>query len=265
LRFAGVSKTIPSVERSIRRRRQERAGGSVRNRIGLSAFWAGLILSAAAAYQIYEGWSSQRNALAELERQRLLRVAAEPRSDLPDLPALPVRSSFSSYSAGFPSFPVIQLQPVRPMPRPLVGDVIGRLRIPGANIDLAVFEGVSDDVLRRGPGHVPGTGLPTGSSNCVIAAHRDSFFRPLRKVKVGDRLFLTGETGEEREYRLAHSKIVSPQQVSVMAPTPTDQVTLVTCYPFDYIGPAPYRMVWQALPVSSEARLDERPTAENSP
>ena len=156
-----------------------------------------------------------------------------------------------------PSIP--EPPPVEAIPQPLMGDLVGRIRIPRANMDLAVFEGVSEDVLRRGPGHVPGTGLPTGGSNCVIAAHRDSFFRPLRRLKVGDRLYLTGETGDEREYRLARSQIVSPEEISVMAPTPTDQVTLVTCYPFDFIGRAPYRMVmvWQPLPETSEEKFAE--------
>jgi sortase A len=125
-------------------------------------------------------------------------------------------------------------------------------------MDLAVFEGVSADVLRRGPGHVPGTGLPTQGRNCVIAGHRDSFFRRLADVKVGDRVFLTGEEGE-REYRLTRRRVVSPTEISVLAPTEAEQVTLVTCYPFTWIGPAPYRIVWQALPVASVAKLAEGP------
>ncbi len=259
-----MSSSVPSFARSDARRRQrEHAGGSIRRGIGLIAFWAGTLLAGTAAYQIFEGWSSQRNALAVLENQRLKKRAPQSSELRSELPPLPIASSFQSEASDTPLVPAPT--PVKPLARPLVGDLVGRIRIPGADLDLAVFEGVSEDILRRGPGHVPGTGLPTGGSNCVIAAHRDSFFRPLRKVKVGDRLFLTGETGEEREYRLAHSQIVSPDQVGVMAPTPTDQVTLVTCYPFDFIGRAPYRIVWQALPVDSEERLAEGPRSDNSP
>ena len=140
-------------------------------------------------------------------------------------------------------------------PAPAPGDLVGRIRIPRVGIDLAVFEGVSSDVLRRGPGHVPGTALPTAGSNCVISGHRDSFFRRMAGVKAGDSVFLSGEGGE-REYRLVDYRLVSPTEVEVLAPTDGEQLTLVTCYPFRWIGPAPRRLVWRALPAESGA---ERP------
>ena len=140
-------------------------------------------------------------------------------------------------------------------PAPADGDIVGRIRIPRVGIDLAVFEGVTPDILRKGPGHVPGTALPTSGSNCVITAHRDSFFRKLADVRVGDAVFLSNEEGE-REYRLTRRRVVSPREVGVMAPTEEEQVTLVTCYPFRWIGPAPYRLVWQALPAASSVRTE---------
>ena len=118
-----------------------------------------------------------------------------------------------------------------------------------------MFEGVTEEVLRKGPGHVPGTALPTAGSNCVISAHRDSFFRKLARVRIGDSVFVRGEEGE-REYRLASRRVVSPSEVGVLAPTEEEQVTLVTCYPFHWIGPAPYRIVWQALPAASSLRAE---------
>jgi sortase A len=141
-------------------------------------------------------------------------------------------------------------------PAPAAGDIVGRIRIPRVGIDLAVFEGVTADVLRKGPGHVPGTALPTSGSNCVITAHRDSFFRRLADVQVGDAVFLSGE-GVEREYRLASRRVVAPSEVGVLAPSDEEQLTLVTCYPFRWIGPAPERVVWQALPIASFAKRPE--------
>jgi sortase A len=153
----------------------------------------------------------------------------------PALPALPLRSMPSPRD-----------------PEPKEGDVVGRLRIPRVGMDLAVFEGVGENILWKGPGHVPGTALPTAGSNCVISAHRDSFFRKLADVRAGDAVFLSGENGE-REYRLASRRVVSPRETEVMDPTDTEQVTLVTCYPFRWIGPAPQRVVWTAVPVQSTA------------
>jgi sortase A len=177
------------------------------------------------------------------------------------------RSSFADLPV--PSLPELPIQKWRPdpvledAPAPAAGDIVGRIRIPRVGIDLAVFEGVTADVLRKGPGHVPGTALPTSGSNCVITAHRDSFFRRLADVKVGDAVFLSGEGGE-REYRLASRRVVSPSEVGVLAPSGEEQLTLVTCYPFRWIGPAPERVVWQALPVASFAkRPEDRPAVES--
>jgi sortase A len=105
-----------------------------------------------------------------------------------------------------------------------------------------VFEGVSADVLRKGPGHVPGTAYPGRAGNCVIAGHRDSFFRRRVYVTAGS---------EKREYCLVRRRVVAPGEVGVLAPTAGERLTLLTRYPFAWVGPAPRRVVWQGPPASS--------------
>jgi LPXTG-site transpeptidase (sortase) family protein len=132
------------------------------------------------------------------------------------------------------------------------GEFLGRIAIPSVAMDLAVFEGTSDSVLRKGPGHLPGSEWPGRTSsrgNCVIAGHRDSFFRKLRRVRSGDAVILTDRNGSSHVYELVGSRIVHPETVSVAAPTPDERLTLVSCYPFTWTGPAPYRIVWTARPV----------------
>ncbi len=137
--------------------------------------------------------------------------------------------------------------PVRP------GQPWGRIEIPRVGLDLAVFEGVTPPTLRRGPGHVPGTAEPGLPGNCVIAGHRDSFFRSVSRLRAGDVVLLRGPEGSFSRYRLDSRRIVAPEEVSVLAPTPDRRLTLITCYPFRWIGPAPYRLVWTASPADPEA------------
>jgi sortase A len=234
------------------RRSLASAGGRRRAWIGLLAALSGGFLLAVAAAQWIEGVVAQSLARASYRTtsEAPRRAAEGNRSELPELP---LRAWSAAPEAPGPA----------PAPEPAPGDVVGRLRIPRVGLDLAVFEGVSADVLRKGPGHVPGTALPTAGSNCVITAHRDSFFRRLADVKVGDSVLLSGENGE-REYRLASRRVVSPSEVGVLAPTDEEQVTLVTCYPFRWIGPAPSRVVWQALPVAAFAgRTEDLPAYES--
>ncbi len=143
------------------------------------------------------------------------------------------------------------LEAGRPRKTLAAGDAVGRLEIPRVGLDLAVFEGVSAPVLRKGPGHMPGTACPGLSSepgNCVIAGHRDSFFRRLVHAREGDVVrFRSGSS--DRSYRLAVRRIVAPENVDSLAPTSRDRLTLITCYPFDWAGSAPYRLVWEASPL----------------
>jgi sortase A len=146
-----------------------------------------------------------------------------------------------------------QMQGARELERPggaapshLNGDVVGRLEIPRLSLSTIVFEGADQDVLERGAGHLPGSALPGDRGNTVLAAHRDTFFRPLRGIRVGDVVKIHTEP-KDSVYVVEYARIVEPDEVDVLKPTPEPALTLITCYPFRYIGPAPERFVVRAV------------------
>jgi sortase A len=133
------------------------------------------------------------------------------------------------------------------------GQPIARLRIPSAQMDWVVFGGADDTTLEKGPGHVPGTAMPgvDGSyENCVITAHRDSHFRHLGWLRKGHAIELETPAGIRR-YRVVSREIVTPKTLRVLAPTRKPRLTLITCYPFTYIGPAPKRLIVVAEPIAA--------------
>jgi sortase A len=131
------------------------------------------------------------------------------------------------------------------------GAVVGRIEIPRLKLSAVAREGVDDRTLDLAVGHVPGTSLPGEPGNAAFAAHRDTFFRPLRHVHDGDIVVVTTPRGAHR-YLVTSTRAVSPDDVSVLDATERPTLTLVTCYPFDFLGSAPYRFVVQAaeLPAS---------------
>ncbi len=126
------------------------------------------------------------------------------------------------------------------------GDLVGRIEIPRLGISSVVLEGVSDATLRIASGHIPGTPLPGHGGNAGIAAHRDGAFRALAGVVAGDRVVMTTARGSRR-YRVAFTSIVEPDDTGLLGPAGSDALTLVTCYPFQYVGAAPQRFVVRAL------------------
>lgn len=127
------------------------------------------------------------------------------------------------------------------------------LRIPRLKLSVPVLDGIDDAVLDRGAGHIPETARPGEPGNIGIAAHRDSFFRGLKDVKAGDEIELATRRGRER-YVVERTWIVDPEDLSVLEPTPTPAMTLVTCYPFYYIGSAPHRFIVRAVRAEDEIR-----------
>jgi sortase A len=123
--------------------------------------------------------------------------------------------------------------------------LIGRLEIPRLNVSVMVIEGDDVETLARAVGHVPGTALPWQRGNAVFAGHRDTFFRPLKDLREGDVIRLMTTRGAF-EYRVTRTKVVPPTDVSVLAPSPDRSLTLVTCYPFVYVGKAPQRFIVHA-------------------
>jgi sortase A len=128
--------------------------------------------------------------------------------------------------------------------------VIGRIEIPRIGLKTVILEGVAQRTLSLAVGHIPGTALPGTSGNVGIAGHRDTFFRSLRDVQPGDSIVLTTFEGAW-EYRVESSSVVPATHTGVLEDSRVPELTLVTCYPFSYIGPAPDRYIVHARRVSS--------------
>jgi sortase A len=141
--------------------------------------------------------------------------------------------------------------PLTPQDLPMVAadGLIGRMEIPRLSLSTVVAEGIDKRTLRRAVGHIPGTALPGQRGNVGIAGHRDTFFRSLKDIHVEDIIVVTTLWGEYR-YRVVSSRVVSPDDVAVLHPTNNEVLTLVTCYPFYFVGPAPDRFIVRAERVS---------------
>lgn len=136
-------------------------------------------------------------------------------------------------------------EPVPTPDRMTSGEPIGTLEIVRLGLSGAVIEGDSDAVLDRAIGHLPDTPLPWKEGNSALAAHRDTIFRPLKGVRLGDVLRLKTPHGNF-DYRVRDTLIVKPDEVWVLDPTPTTTLTLISCWPFNYIGHAPERFIVRA-------------------
>jgi len=130
-------------------------------------------------------------------------------------------------------------------PAAAVSGAIGLLDIPRLGLSVMVVEGAGTTALRRAAGHIPGTALPGQPGNVGISAHRDTFFRPLRNIRQNDVITVSTLLGEYH-YRVVSTRIVSPTDVEVLDPTATEVLTLVTCYPFYFVGSAPDRFIVRA-------------------
>ncbi len=136
---------------------------------------------------------------------------------------------------------------VAPAPAPAIGPdgLIGRIEIQRLGVSAVVVEGTGGPALRRATGHIKGTGFPGQPGNIGIAGHRDTFFRPLQNIQRDDIITLTTAGGEYR-YRVVSMNVVNPTDVAVLDPDGHEILTLVTCYPFHFIGSAPNRFIVRA-------------------
>jgi sortase A len=166
----------------------------------------------------------------ELERFAALQAAAPLTTATPDL-SLWDPKRISAWRAG--------LQ--KPGPPPLAV-----LRVPKIRLEVAVLPGTDDFALNRAVGHIDDTALPGMDGNSGIAGHRDGFFRGLKDVGRGDAIEIVTLRGKE-VYNVERVWIVSPEDVSVLDATATRSLTLVTCYPFYHVGPAPQRYIVRAV------------------
>jgi sortase A len=179
-----------------------------------------------------------------LQGRRFDQARANPARHAPPSAALPrpPRAADTDHLEGF--------RPAAAAPEPTEGMVLGRIEIPRVGVSSLLLEGIEAGTLHRGAGHIPDTALPDQPGNVGIAAHRDSFFRGLKDIHQDDVIELTTLDGTA-EYRVDWTRIVEPDDTRVLDPTPGPELTLVTCYPFHYVGSAPHRFIVRAHRVAA--------------
>ncbi len=130
------------------------------------------------------------------------------------------------------------------------GSVVGRIDIPRLGISEMILQGIDSKTLRFGVGHIDSSALPGARGNVALAAHRDTFFRPLRKIHVGDLVTVATFDGTY-DYKVDWFRAVRPEDTTALAASKEPVLTLITCYPFYFVGAAPERFVVRAHPVPS--------------
>ena len=144
-----------------------------------------------------------------------------------------------------------RVQPNAPSFAGQSGVPLAVLKIPRIQLEVPMFDGTDDSTLNHGVGRIVGTARLGEGGNIGIAGHRDSFFRGLKDVSIGDAIELRTRTGIEM-YAVAEINIVSPNDVDVLRPRSIPSLTLVTCYPFYYVGSAPQRYIVTASLIEEE-------------
>jgi sortase A len=148
------------------------------------------------------------------------------------------------------------------LPAP-VHDALVRVVIPRISLDAIVVEGVTKEQLAKGPGHMTETPTPGEPGNSVITAHRDTFFRHIVELEKGDDVLIRRQ-GQLYRFQVTGKKIVWPTEVSVIRPTPDARLTLITCYPTYYIGPAPKRLVVFSKLIDTRADVPGQPVSRGA-
>lgn len=179
-----------------------------------------------AAWSVDRAQAARTQAVAAVELERAWRDAAGATD----------QSSWSEQRVAKYESTLAESRELRPL---------GLLTIPAVDTRVVVFEGTDERVLDVGAGRVPGTARLAGPGNRAIAAHRDGFFRGLRNIKPGDEISIRHAGGVD-VYAVTQTSIVSPDDVSVLEETSTPAVTLITCYPFYFVGDAPERFIVRA-------------------
>ncbi len=144
-------------------------------------------------------------------------------------------------------------RPERKQPE-ITSGVLGRVSIPRLHIAAMVEEGDDDGTLSAAVGHIPGTALPGNAGNVGLAGHRDTFFARVKELRRGDEIDFETRSAVFK-YRVEQLVVVDPKNTSVLKGSGENRLTLVTCYPFHYIGPAPKRFIVQARQMSESAKV----------
>lgn len=208
----------------------------------------GLICLGTVAYAYFDA------RFTDMEENRRLEEAIRSRKAQPASPA--------SETDALSSF---QADPEEQAPPKLEeGALVGRLEIPRVGVSSIVLEGVASRTLRRGVGHIPGTDLPFQKGNVGLAGHRDSFFRALKDIGKNDIITFTTPEGTFR-YQVEWTKIVRPKDTEVLEDPGRPALTLVTCYPFYYVGSAPKRFIVRAVRVDDASSPAAGSVSPSSP
>jgi len=205
-----------------------------------------------AAYQSWQSWAFDRQLRGEpagvtdfLHEKEMaaLRWLVGARDPVESAAPIPLTTARAEPAPATP-----QAEPRQPAP--LAPDaVVGRLTIPRLGLSAMVRNGDSDATLRVALGHIPSTALPGQTGNVGIAGHRDTLFRQLRHVRKHDVIWLETASGKFA-YEVQSLQVVKPTDVAVLQPGSAPELTLVTCYPFTYIGAAPNRFIVHASQIT---------------
>jgi sortase A len=191
-------------------------------------FASAFLLLSYCGYALVDAWMFQAREGRNLDRQLRDRLAASEATPQPQSYTVP-----------------------KGAPAAASGGLIGRIEIPRLLLSVVVVEGVGRTTLRRAVGHIPGTALPGETGNVGLAGHRDTFFRPLKDVRIKDEIRFSTLKGDFK-YEVESLRVVTPDNIGVLAPSGENVLTMVTCYPFYYVGPAPKRWIVRARQVSPQ-------------
>jgi sortase A len=140
-------------------------------------------------------------------------------------------------------------QPEGSSDAPKTGSILGRLEIPEIGLSVPILEGDDSSILRQGVGHISGTAFPGGLGNVGLAGHRDTLLRRLQGIKSSMMVYIWTRAGKF-SYKVESTEVVAPENVEVLDIGEAPQLTIVTCYPFYFVGPAPQRFIVHAHLVS---------------
>lgn len=198
---------------------------------------------------VYVGARVHRSVLSHAEVERFKNVVLASENPTPQSETAATKADFSLWSAK-------RIQGYQESLAAHFAPALALLRIPKIGLEVPVLEGTDDLSLNRAVGHIVGTPRPGESGNVGIAGHRDGFFRGLKDVAPGDTIEVVMPDNVNR-YVIDEITIVDPSNVSVLAPRPQPSLTLVTCYPFYFIGSAPQRYIVHAsLSTEGEKKLE---------
>jgi sortase A len=188
--------------------------------------YCGYLILDAKLYQVYQSWRFQHSL--EESRQAIGNVKDTSPLALPPSLVKPQFRQIESHEMAIPE-----------------GTTLGRIEIRAIGLTAIIIEGIEESTLQRAVGHFPGNPIPGQQGNVALAGHRDTFFRPLRNIQYNDEIILTTLNGDFC-YRVNSTRVVEPEEIEVLDNTGRDILTLVTCYPFDFVGHAPKRFIVRA-------------------